>query len=45
VGLENVRKRLDLLYDNNYTLHIDDMTDIYSVSLVVPFLELLNIDH
>ena len=45
VGLENVRKRLDLLYDNNYTLHIDDMADIYSVSLVVPFLELVNIDH
>jgi len=40
VGLANVRKRLDLIYDNNYTLHIDDTTDIYSVSLVVPLLSL-----
>ena len=38
VGLANVRKRLDLLYDNNYTLHIDDTADIYSVGLVVPLL-------
>jgi len=40
VGLANVRKRLDLIYDNNYTLHIDDTTDIYSVSLIVPLLSL-----
>ena len=36
VGLANVRKRLDLLYDNNYTLNINDTTDIYHVELVIP---------
>ena len=40
VGLANVRKRLDLLYDNNYTLHIDDTADIYSVGLVIPLVSL-----
>ena len=40
VGLTNVRKRLDLLYDNNYTFSIDDTADIYSVNLVVPLLSL-----
>ena len=38
VGLTNTRKRLELLYDKNYTLHIEDMSDTYSVSLVVPLL-------
>ena len=36
VGLANVRKRLNLLYDNNYTLVINDTTDIYDVELVIP---------
>ena len=36
VGLANVRKRLHLLYDNRYTLKIQDETDIYSVQLSIP---------
>ena len=38
VGLANVRKRLDLLYDHSYTLKIDDDSDIYHVELVIPLL-------
>ena len=38
VGLDNVRKRLNLLYDNNYTLNINDTSDIYHVELVIPFI-------
>ena len=36
VGLANVRKRLDLLYDKDYTLRIQDTPDIYTVELVIP---------
>ena len=36
VGLANIRKRLDLLYDHHYTLHIDDTSDVYSVELTLP---------
>lgn len=36
VGLENVKKRLDLLYDKRYTLRIKDEADIYSVELKIP---------
>ncbi len=36
VGLANVKKRLNLLYDNNYTLNIQDETDVYSVELTLP---------
>lgn len=36
VGLANVKKRLNLLYDNNYTLNIKDETDVYSVELTIP---------
>ena len=36
VGLVNVKKRLNLLYDNNYTLDIQDEPDIYAVKLVIP---------
>ena len=38
VGLANVCKRLDLLYASNYTLHIDDVADVYTVELVIPFI-------
>jgi hypothetical protein len=31
-----VRKRLKLLYDNNYTLHIQDNSDTYQVQLTIP---------
>ena len=36
VGLVNVKQRLKLLYDNNYTLKIHDFPDIYSVQLIIP---------
>lgn len=36
VGLANVKKRLDLLYDKNYTLTIKDDADIYFVELIIP---------
>ncbi len=36
VGLANVRKRLNLLYDNDYVLNIQDATDIYTVKLNIP---------
>ena len=36
VGLVNVRKRLDLLYGNNYALRINDVADIYTVELTLP---------
>ena len=36
VGLQNVKQRLNLLYDNNYTLNIQDETDVYSVELTIP---------
>lgn len=36
VGLVNVKQRLKLLYDNNYTLQIHDFPDIYSVQLIIP---------
>ena len=36
VGLANVRKRLDLLYNQDYSLRIDDGTDVYTVNLNIP---------
>ena len=36
VGLANVRKRLDLIYGNQYTLRIDDSADQYAVELTLP---------
>ena len=36
VGLANVRKRLNLLYENDYTLHIQNYPDIYTVELNIP---------
>ena len=35
VGLANVRKRLNLLYDHDYSLRIDDAPDVYGVDLVI----------
>ena len=36
VGLQNVRQRLNLLYDTGYTLKIQDDADVYSVELTLP---------
>lgn len=38
VGLVNVRKRLDLIYNQHYTLHIDDAADVYTVELNIPLI-------
>lgn len=36
IGQSNVRKRLDLLYGQDYTLHIEEKTEIYDILLVIP---------
>ena len=36
LGLENIRKRLSLLYDTDYRLDIDEEADIYDVQLDIP---------
>lgn len=35
IGIENVKKRLDLLYPNAYNLSIEQMEDIYTVKLII----------
>ena len=36
IGIENSRKRLDLLYGSSYTLDIDETKDTFTVSLNIP---------
>ena len=36
VGLQNVRRRLQLIYGSNYTLRIQDQADTYTVDLALP---------
>ena len=36
VGLTNVKQRLHLLYDNNYSLKIQNQPDSYNVELTIP---------
>ena len=36
VGLSNVKQRLHLLYDNNYSLKIQNQPDSYNVELTIP---------
>jgi two-component sensor histidine kinase len=36
IGLENTRKRLDLLYSSNYKMDITETTDTFSVQLKLP---------
>jgi sensor histidine kinase YesM len=36
IGLENVKKRLRLLYLNEYSLEIEDLSDTFSVKLSIP---------
>jgi len=38
VGIQNVRRQLELLYNNQFTLHIDDTSHKYTVNLKVPTL-------
>jgi len=35
IGLENIKRRLDLLYENNYQLDIKNSTDHYHVKLIL----------
>ena len=36
IGQSNVRKRLDLLYGSNYTLHIEEDDKVYDILVVIP---------
>ncbi len=36
IGQENIRRRLDLLYGDRYTLHIDQASGAYELLLVMP---------
>ena len=36
VGLSNIRRRLDLLYGDDYSLHINQEEDRHSVTLIIP---------
>ena len=36
VGLANIKKRLDLIYGNNYTLNLEDKPSTYHVELEIP---------
>jgi len=36
VGLAKVKQRLDIIYDNDYTLDIQDNADTYEVLLLLP---------
>lgn len=42
IGLKNVNRRLELLYEDHYELNIEDDGKIYSVSLEIELDELLN---
>ena len=39
VGLKNVRQRLNLLYENNYELDIEDVRGNFIVTLTIPYNE------
>jgi hypothetical protein len=36
IGIENTRKRLNLIYGNNYSLNITDKKDLFTVNLSIP---------
>ena len=45
MGLENMRKRLSLLYENNYTLDIQQNDEEYRVALIIPLGHALHSDR
>ncbi len=36
LGLANIKRRLDLLYENNYQLNLDEQENEYRVHLIIP---------
>ncbi|MCM1137365.1 MAG: sensor histidine kinase [Duncaniella sp.] len=45
IGLENVKRRLDILYGNNYTLEIEHTDSVYNVNLILPAYEIKDSDN
>lgn len=41
IGLKNIKRRLDVIYQKDYRLNIDNVSSIYSVDLTIP----LNYDY
>ena len=35
IGLENIKKRLELAYGNNYSLHVKDDGEVYTTELII----------
>jgi len=38
VGLDNIRRRLNLIYDKQYSLKLKSEPDTYTVELIIPLL-------
>ena len=36
IGLDNIRKRLDIIYNNDYSLDLSILDKIFIVSLTIP---------
>jgi sensor histidine kinase YesM len=36
VGLQNIKQRLELIYGKNYTLDIDEQSETYNITLILP---------
>lgn len=45
IGLENVKRRLKLIYGYNYQLEIDKTESVYTVNLTIPIYETENTDN
>jgi len=39
IGMENINKRLELLYGNNYTLSVNNTQESFDVTLIIPIQE------
>ena len=35
IGLDNIKKRLDLAYGNDYALHVKDEAEFYTTQLII----------
>lgn len=45
IGLENVKRRLDILYGDKYTLETEHTDAVYNVNLILPAYETKNTDN